>query len=657
MSVFGQNISELTDVPSLQASDQFLLVRGGISFKIPGNAFTSRERGNFLEDDYNIKINNLRTETNARFVGLSSTIDSKFFLISDAQILRTDLTSLSSSTASRFQTVYNILNAEYLKIADYTTRITVLSTYYNGVISTLATKAEVSGNFIALPANNTNVDKNLLTWDMTTSKWISGPGLDTVRNNLDHGPVGSIAAYAGQTLPAGWLECNGQVLNLTEYEELYSVIGITFNRGGETANEFRLPDLRGQFVRGWDNGKGVDPARTFGSTQSDQISSHSHGVTDPGHNHPLTENSHTHTITDAGHTHKYVTTDMGPVASGLLSPHGITQVGGATNVISPLAFEVGYESSQTTGANVWNTSNGVTNIIIDSVKTNVSIALTATDIKINNTGGTETRPTNVAVMYIIKYTKLVELVSITKFVSGAGYIRAPRTVANGQVLGYNGTAWEAITPAGYLPSVAPEGAFLRRSGGEWVASTDRPETIITSSAGTVTVNDSLVVLFTDIPATAKRVTIAISNLRLTANQANHFNVELGTSTGFAGVAYSSSSSGYDVDPVDRNAFNGHSVRPAATGTDAVPILAKSSIFRIIGSVPTRVEITGLDCIITFVKSGTNKWVTSHTGMIDQTISVSGGGRVTLPDTLLRARVSSPAGSTRLESGDVTLHWE
>jgi hypothetical protein len=48
---------------------------------------------------------------------------------------------------------------------------------------------------------------------------------------------------------------------------LFVVIGNTFDTGGEGANNFRLPDLRGEFIRGWDNGRGVDPNRTFGSKQ------------------------------------------------------------------------------------------------------------------------------------------------------------------------------------------------------------------------------------------------------------------------------------------------------------------------------------------------------------------------------------------------------
>ena len=57
---------------------------------------------------------------------------------------------------------------------------------------------------------------------------------------------------------------------------------------GDGSSTFNLPDLRGQFVRGWDNSAGVDSGRSFASSQTDQNKEHTHSVTDPGHNHTTT---------------------------------------------------------------------------------------------------------------------------------------------------------------------------------------------------------------------------------------------------------------------------------------------------------------------------------------------------------------------------------
>jgi len=94
-------------------------------------------------------------------------------------------------------------------------------------------------------------------------------------------PVGSITMYAANTAPTGWLECNAAVVSRTTYAGLFAAIGTTFNTGGEAGTDFRLPDMRGEFARGWDNGRGIDPARAFGSAQAGAIEAHVHSVTPP----------------------------------------------------------------------------------------------------------------------------------------------------------------------------------------------------------------------------------------------------------------------------------------------------------------------------------------------------------------------------------------
>jgi microcystin-dependent protein len=78
-------------------------------------------------------------------------------------------------------------------------------------------------------------------------------------------PTGIVVMYCGATPPAGWLECNGQ--STAGYPSLAALYG---------AN---VPDLRGEFVRGWDNGRGIDPGRARGSAQAAAFASHSHTVT------------------------------------------------------------------------------------------------------------------------------------------------------------------------------------------------------------------------------------------------------------------------------------------------------------------------------------------------------------------------------------------
>jgi len=93
-------------------------------------------------------------------------------------------------------------------------------------------------------------------------------------------PVGSISMYGANTAPTGWLECNGAQVSRTTYAGLFAAIGTVFG-AGDSATTFNLPDMRGEFARGWDNSRGIDPARAFGSAQADELEAHTHSVQPP----------------------------------------------------------------------------------------------------------------------------------------------------------------------------------------------------------------------------------------------------------------------------------------------------------------------------------------------------------------------------------------
>ncbi|MGY0790977.1 phage tail protein [Azospirillum argentinense] len=84
-------------------------------------------------------------------------------------------------------------------------------------------------------------------------------------------PPGQVSYFAMNTPPAGWLKANGAVVSQTTYADLYAAIGTTFNTGGEGVGNFRLPELRGEFVRSWDDGRGIDSGRALGSWQGDNV--------------------------------------------------------------------------------------------------------------------------------------------------------------------------------------------------------------------------------------------------------------------------------------------------------------------------------------------------------------------------------------------------
>jgi microcystin-dependent protein len=97
-------------------------------------------------------------------------------------------------------------------------------------------------------------------------------------------PIGSVHWFAMSAAPTGFLECSGGIVAISDYYDLYEAIGTTYNDGLSTQyynssdilTGFKVPDLRGEFIRGWDDGRGVDSNRTFGSNQLDALQNHQH---------------------------------------------------------------------------------------------------------------------------------------------------------------------------------------------------------------------------------------------------------------------------------------------------------------------------------------------------------------------------------------------
>lgn len=102
--------------------------------------------------------------------------------------------------------------------------------------------------------------------------------------------AGKDVAHNGSPDP-GWLKCVGSVLIRTAYPKLFAAIGTTYNTGGETSLEFRLPDWRGLFTRCLDDGRGMDTGRVMnGAPQASQNLAHSHSAS------TNSAGSHTHTL-------------------------------------------------------------------------------------------------------------------------------------------------------------------------------------------------------------------------------------------------------------------------------------------------------------------------------------------------------------------------
>ncbi|MBE7196590.1 MAG: tail fiber protein [Parafilimonas terrae] len=112
-------------------------------------------------------------------------------------------------------------------------------------------------------------------------------------------PIGGILPFSGQNIPTGFLIANGAILSRVSYPKLWAHAQASgaladettweqnfgyqsFYSVGDGYSNFRLPNLNGLFLRALDSGRGVDPSRILGTTQSDAFRSHTHGLTQGG---------------------------------------------------------------------------------------------------------------------------------------------------------------------------------------------------------------------------------------------------------------------------------------------------------------------------------------------------------------------------------------
>lgn len=102
-------------------------------------------------------------------------------------------------------------------------------------------------------------------------------------------PIGTVVPYAGLSAPVGWVFCLGQQLSQTTYSALYAIVSTAYNTGGETAGNFRVPDLRGRVVAALDNAAGR--LTTIGATPGSAGGAEAVTLTVaqlPSHTHPIT---------------------------------------------------------------------------------------------------------------------------------------------------------------------------------------------------------------------------------------------------------------------------------------------------------------------------------------------------------------------------------
>ncbi|OUS00763.1 hypothetical protein A9Q86_08375 [Flavobacteriales bacterium 33_180_T64] len=270
-----------------------------------------------------------------------------------------------------------------------------------------------------------------------SSQWVR-----LLDNSRDSVPTAAIFAFPTAIAPTGYLICDGSAVSRTTYADLFAVIGVIYGNGNGSTT-FNLPDYRGEFLRGFDNGAGNDPdaisrldrgdgvtGDAIGTKQTGETNSHLHNIAPPdvasstigGHQH-ITTGFNANTTNVGNHNHNG-------------SFNGTTNSAGAHNhryyfrnvdVEDPGAFDadVTIREVHNSGANyVTSSSPSHTHTISGSINVNFAgshshnvsiptrtsntggihnhtVSIPAFDSATH--GGNETRPTNVSVTWCIKY--------------------------------------------------------------------------------------------------------------------------------------------------------------------------------------------------------------------------------------------------------------
>lgn len=190
------------------------------------------------------------TEIGAEFDAIESTMAAAEAVNITAPIIAAS-TSKTTPVDADVLPILDSAAANILKKVTWVNVKAALKTYFDTLYAAV-------GAFAASGANN----------DITSLTALVGNGLL---------PVGSVIFHGANSAPTGYLKANGALVSRTTYAGLFAVIGTTFGVGNGSTT-FALPDLRGEFIRGWDDARGIDSGRTFGTAQADDFESHTHAT-------------------------------------------------------------------------------------------------------------------------------------------------------------------------------------------------------------------------------------------------------------------------------------------------------------------------------------------------------------------------------------------
>lgn len=220
-------------------------------------------------------------------------------------------------------------------------------------------------------------------------------------------PPGAVMSFATPAAPNGYLLCDGSAISRTTYASLFSAIGTAFGAGNGSTT-FNVPDMRGMFVRGLDQGRGVDPGRTLSNTPQNPANlAHSHAISvvaNGAHTHALSASAdsagaHTHSVSGStnsagAHTHtapRAANNDVGNGSPNFTTANGLNGTTAATNSAGSHTHTVS-GTAASAGTHTHTVSGTAT-----------SAGSHTHDASATTEGAAESRPYNIALVYCIKF--------------------------------------------------------------------------------------------------------------------------------------------------------------------------------------------------------------------------------------------------------------
>ncbi len=338
----------------------------------------------------------------------------KFSLIIIAMVLST--VAICQNVGVNQPNPTNSLHVSPLSPGDHPVRIEGLQNFTLGDTSLLILNSTTGVlKFIntadlvnLLGGTDLGTDEQTLTLSNDSLSISDGNSVDMARYAT---PSGAIFAFPFASPPTGYLICDGQAVSRTTYPTLFALLGTTYG-AGDGSTTFNLPNYNGQFLRGWDGGQGVDPdaatrmdrgdgvmGDVVGTKQGNQTLAHCHAVNPPSTS-TNTTGAHAHSVdppststsTAGNHRHSWTyiegNNDNGDATGWFDSSPSVTNQGTKT-------IYTNYAGNHSHAVNIAAFNSGTAG--------NHSHAVDIPQFDSASHGGSETRPTNVSVLWCIKY--------------------------------------------------------------------------------------------------------------------------------------------------------------------------------------------------------------------------------------------------------------